>query len=970
VHGLPRFSCDCWQATFWNKFALVTGVYFGMDRTPDNWNRAKELFEAALEMEPPQQASFLAEKCEDENLRQQVERLLINFQEAGSFLDDPVLGSKIGTPDSPAKDPELESTRRAAESSGPSATATNIEAEDPMVGRQLGAYKLVRRVGQGGMASVYLAARADDEYRKQVAIKVVHPGLGSHNLLTRLRIERQTLAGLDHPNIVRLLDGGSTPEGFPFLVMDYVEGCPIDDYCDRHGLCVDARLQVFSKVCEAVQYAHQKGVVHRDLKPSNILVAADGTPKLLDFGIAKVLNPEPCSKTSLATRTGMQCMTPAYASPEQMRGKSITAVTDIYSLGVVLYELLSGHCPYRLTQHTPAEIERAICEQDPEPPSSAVNRVETDTSSDGAAITRTPELVSQTREGQPERLHRRLRGDLDNIVLKALQKEPERRYGSAEEFSQDIVRHLQHVPVKARRSTVAYRTAKFLQRHKTEASTTATSVFVLVAALSFAFNVFGLRDRTLGFGSRTRIQSLTTVPQIRSIAVLPLQNLSSDPSQEYFSDGMTDALITELGQIRSLRVISSASVMRYKKTDKSLPDIARELNVEGIIEGGVQRSGENVRIDVQLLYGPSDKHIWANSYDCNTRDILALERDITDEIARQLRARVHVQGSSPARPVDPKALDAYLEGAYHLSRVGHGSIDEELTKATEYFQQAINADPNFAQAYVGLSAAIGSHMRNSVEDATASRKAAERAAELDPTSATAQAALGDFELYYSWDWTGAEEQYRRAVALNPSSTEGHDGLSDVFYAMGRIGEGWSENQIAQELDPIHDHLSQSLLFRRDYGHAIELILRWVQDHPDDGDAYERLSEAYALRGLHEKAIPAVIRWVISDGFPETAARIDRAFSTSGYETAMRVLARELEDLNASKRAFLPGTTASVYALLGDKDRAFYWLEQAYQHREIIGREAGLVFLKVDPCMDSLRSDPRFNDLLRRIGLPP
>jgi serine/threonine protein kinase/tetratricopeptide (TPR) repeat protein len=947
-----------------------------MDRTPDNWNRAKELFEAALEMEPPQQASFLAEKCEDENLRQQVERLLVNFREAGSFLDDPVLDPKIGTPDAPAKAPAPEFTRRAPDSSSPSAApATSVEAEDPMVGRQLGAYRLVRRVGQGGMATVYLAARADDEYRKQVAIKVVvHPGLGGHKLLNRFRNERQTLASLDHPNIVKLLDGGSTPEGFPFLVMDYVEGCPIDDYCDRHNLRVDERLQVFSKVCEAVQYAHQKGVVHRDLKPGNILVTADGTPKLLDFGIAKVLNPEPFSQTSLTTQTGTRCMTPAYASPEQMRGESITAVTDIYSLGVVLYELLSGHRPYRLTQHTPAEIERAICEQEPETPSTAVNRVETDTSSDGAPITRTPELVSQTREGQPERLRRRLRGDLDNIVLKSLRKEPARRYGSAEEFAQDIVRHLQHVPVKARRSTVAYRTAKFLQRHKTEASATVTSVFVLVAALSFAFNVLGLRDRALGFGSRTRMQSVSMVPQIRSIAVLPLQNLSSDPSQEYLSDGMTDTLITDLAQIGSLKVISRTSTMQYKQTKKSLPEIARELNVDGIVEGTVQRSGDRVRVTAQLIYAPEDKHIWANSYERDLQDVFLLARDVAGDIAHQVQARITAQDQKPPaslRPVDPKALEAYLQGNYYRSRLGRGSGDKAARTGAAYFQQAIDLDPSFVPAYLGLSWAHSYLLWPSRQDAEADREAVERAVALDPSSSEAHGYLGGVKRQ-AWDWAGAEQEYRRAIALSANNCEAHEALGNLLDATGRLDEGWREQQIAQELDPDHDHLSEGLVVRRQYDRVIAQLQMMLKSDPDDGYAHYMLYRVYLKKGIYREAIQQLERTLILFGYPQVAAQVHRAFAVSGHRAAIREFAKALEHLMATGQAFLPVNIAANYAILGDKARAFYWLEQAYARHDI-GRSStdiGMYSLKTDFQFDPIRSDPRFTDLLGRIGLPP
>ena len=474
-----------------------------MNFDPDNWERAKELFEAALDLEPSERPAFLVQNCRDETLRRQIEQLLLNYQQAGAFLDDPVLR---GMSDAHTAQESSASQPTRAEL----ATVTSAEAEDPMAGRLLGAYKLVKRIGQGGMAAVFLAVRADDAYRKEVAIKLVQLGSERHELLSRFRNERQTLASLDHPNVVKLLDGGSTPEGLPFLVMDYVEGTPIDDYCDRHNLRIDGRLRLFSKVCEAVQYAHQKSVVHRDLKPSNILVTSDGTPKLLDFGIAKVLDPNPSVQSLVLTQTGTRCMTPAYASPEQMRGKSITTATDIYSLGVVLYELLTGHRPYRLTHHTPADVERAICEQDPETPSTAVSRIETDTSSTGVPITKTPELVSKTREGQPEKLRRRLQGDLDNIVLKALQKEPERRYRSVAEFLEDITRHLQHLPVKARPSTLVYRASRFARRHRLEVIGSSAIIFVVIAAALFVMNVFGVREHAIGIGSHINLQSLNT----------------------------------------------------------------------------------------------------------------------------------------------------------------------------------------------------------------------------------------------------------------------------------------------------------------------------------------------------------------------------------------------------------------------------------------------------------------------------
>jgi TolB-like protein/Tfp pilus assembly protein PilF len=903
---------------------------------PNNWDRAKELFEAALELEPSQRASFLAANCGEVSLRQQVEKLLVDYQAAGSFLDEPAVHS-------------TDRTRAIA---------------DPMVNRRLGAYQLVRRLGQGGMAAVFLAMRADDEYQKEVAVKLVQPGFDSQDVMSRFRNERQTLAGLDHPNIVRLLDGGSTPEGGPFIVMEYVEGRPIDEYCDQHKLSVDDRLRLFGEVCDAVQYAHEKLVVHRDLKPSNILVMADGTPKLLDFGIAKVLNPEPNIQNSLATQTGLRCMTPAYASPEQARGKSVTPVTDVYSLGVVLYELLTGHRPYRLTQHSPAEIERAICEQDPETPSTAISRVENDTSPDGKPITKTPELVSLTREGEPDKLRRRLRGDLDNIVLKALQKEPEQRYGSVQEFSQDIDRHLQHQPVNARPSTFAYRVSKFVQRHRTEVGAAFTVLIVMLAAASFAFNNARIRDRLAEDSPRTKIQSL---------AIIPLRNISGDPTQEYFSDGITDALITDLAEMGSLKVISRTSSMQYKDARKTLPEIARELGADGIIEGTVQRSGDRVRITAQLIHGQSNEQIWANSYERDMRDIFVLERDVTEDIIRQAQSHSSApeqRSLQQPKPVDPKVLESYLQGNYHLGRYGAGSGQEEQKKAAKFFQQAIDVDPNFAPAYVGLANAHRCLLMGSREDVAIRKKSLEKAVEVDPDNSDAHAWLGWLKWQPLLDWQGAESEFRRAIALNPSNAVAHGNLSALLVTLGRTDEGLRECRIAQQLDPNSDEMSQTLYLARDYDGSIANLHMMLQKDPNNGEYHALLSANYLEKRMLKEAVEELGQYFLLFGEPKIADNIRHAYDVEGYRGAIQKGANEIEHLQAAHRAFLPGMLTKAYAILGDKDRAFYWLEQAYEHREMSSEDDGVYFLPAEPLYDPLRSDPRYKELLRRIGLPP
>jgi TolB-like protein/DNA-binding winged helix-turn-helix (wHTH) protein/Tfp pilus assembly protein PilF len=464
-----------------------------------------------------------------------------------------------------------------------------------------------------------------------------------------------------------------------------------------------------------------------------------------------------------------------------------------------------------------------------------------------------------------------------------------------------------------------------------------------------------------------------TAPSIRSIAVLPMQNLTGDPNQEYFSDGMTDALITDLAQIGSLKVISRTSSMQYKQTKMSLPEIARELNVDGIVEGTVQRSGDRVRITVQLIQGASDRHLWANSYEQDVRDVFALERNVTGDIARQVRARLTIPNQAllaQSRPVNPDALDAYLQGNYYLIKQGNGLNDQALKKAQQYFQQAINADPKFAPAYVGMANAHISLARGSSKDWETAERSARKAIEIDPAYSEAHDTLGGIRLHRSWDWAGAEEEIRNAIALNPNSADGHRSQCSLLSSLGRLDDALRECQIAQELDPNHDQLSDLLVMRREYDRAIEQLLRWISRYPEDGIEHYELFHCYLMKGMHKEAFQELKRTAALFGEKKTEQLIRQGFAAFGYKGAMGAWARALERIDSTGEAFLPMSAAEAYAALGNKDRAFYWLEQAYQHPDLVSLDDGLMDLKSDPMLDPLRSDPRYKDLLRRVGLPP
>jgi tetratricopeptide (TPR) repeat protein len=433
---------------------------------------------------------------------------------------------------------------------------------------------------------------------------------------------------------------------------------------------------------------------------------------------------------------------------------------------------------------------------------------------------------------------------------------------------------------------------------------------------------------------------------------------------------MTDALITDLAQVAAIRVISRTSSMQYKQTKKSLREIAHELNVDAIVEGTVQRSGDRVRITAQLIHGPSDQHIWANSYERDTRDVFALERDLTQEIVRQLQSRLKTSKELPpaqVRPVNPKALEAYLQGNYHLKKGWMGVRDKELRTAAECFQQAVDAAPDFVPAYVALAEAHNVLLWPTSEDFGIMKGAAEKAVTLDPASSEAWTEVG-YRKSNDWDWAGAEETFRNAIALSPNNAQAHEGLGELLDATGRLEEGWKEFEVAQELDPHFNHLSEPLYRRGDYDRAIDLR-RTLEDPLGDAFQHYSLSQYYALKGMYKEWARELGETLILMGFPESASRLRHAFSASGYLGARRQEARELERWAETKQDYSPGILAEVYTAIGDKDRAFYWLGHGIDHHRLAMND-DLCFFKVVPELAPLRSDPRFSDMLRRAGLPP
>ncbi|MCZ6682743.1 MAG: tetratricopeptide repeat protein [Planctomycetota bacterium] len=566
------------------------------------WQQIRDLFENICDLDPADRRLALSEACAgDADLRKEVESILACSEESPALFD--------ATP--PEVFPELFDGIPAA----------------GLLGRRIGAYELVSLVATGGMGAVYLAKRADGEHGNEVAVKLIKREMLSESTLQHFRTERRTLAALDHPNIARMLDGGVTDDGLPYLMMEYISGEPIDRFCDARDLSTILRLRLFREVCAAVQFAHRNLVVHRDLKPSNILVTRAGTPKLLDFGIAKVLDPGRDDDSDASTVTAQRIMTPAYASPEQIRGETITTASDVYSLGVVLYELLTGCRPFRISGRTPHEIERTVCEDDPAKPSTAIRRAAERRSDNGSSrITLSVERSDRTRFGQAARLSRRLAGDLDAIVLRALRKEPHHRYASVHDLSEDIRRHLEGLPVTARSGGLRYRMTKFVRRN---APAVVAGMVLWVALAAFLVGLVWQRDKAVAARQDAEVQSIkaerindflqdmlasvdpyetagheATVRNVLDKATAKLENgfFKDQPEIEAAARMTIGATYCELGlHALAEQHLTTALEIRTRELGENHLDVAESLDALGLLSRATGDYDEAERLYIEAL---------------------------------------------------------------------------------------------------------------------------------------------------------------------------------------------------------------------------------------------------------------------------------------------------------------------------------------------------------------------------------
>jgi len=711
--------------------------------------------------------------------------------------------------------------------------------------------------------------------------------------------------------------------------MDYIVGAPVTRFAVAQKLSTRQRLELFLKICDAVEFAHRNLVVHRDIKPSNILANVEGEPKLLDFGIAKLLAKD--EDASQLTTEAQQRLTPICASPEQAKGDPITVATDIYSLGALLYEMLSDQKPHRFSTARPTREELALVvgEQVPPPPSAVASDAET---------------------------ARLLRGDLDAIVLFAMRKEPKMRYPTVADLAADIRRQLAREPVVARHPTLGYR-AKCLVKRNGSRLVTSAAVVIVLAGVLFAF-----WSRSQNAGEAAAITR-------KSIAVLPFENLSSDPDNAYFAEAIQDEILARLSKIADLKVISRTSTQKYKSAPDNLREIAKQLGVGNVLEGSVQKSGDAVRVNVQLINALNDAHLWGDVYERKLTDIFAVESDIAKTIADTLQAKLtgaEKQLIAAQPTTDLTAYELYLKGRSLWSKRG----GENLRQAIGFYEQAIARDPKYALAYAGLAEAyvlLPGYTATAPQDAYPTAKAAAlKALQLDEKLAEAHTALGLLLCDGDLDIAGSISEFQRAIALNPNYATAHHWYGNgPLLALGRFEEAIAEGKRAIELDPlspiINADLGKNLYNARRYDEAIAQLRKTLEIDPTFYYTHYNLGIALQLKGDVPAAIAEYTKaQQLSDDLVVQVLLAAAKAQSGDKDAAIQMLA-EQEELSQHRHVRACCRTV-LYLSLGNRDEAIRQLEQGIADHDSLT----VSLIKVDPTLDPLRGDPRFQALVQKV----
>jgi serine/threonine-protein kinase len=873
--------------------------------TPERYRQIGELYHRALEIEPRLRTAFLEAACGgDERLRNEVESLLASDEQAESFLTSPAI--EVAARDLAEK--ELRER----------------------IGRRLRQYRILSLLGAGGMGEVYLAE--DTSLGRTVAIKFLHPASTEDDVAKRRFLrEARAAARLDHHNICSIHEVGEDG-GDSFIVMQYVEGETLKSVVDGRPLGLDSLVSIGLQIADALAAAHEQGVVHRDLKSNNIIVTERGQAKVLDFGLAKLLPDGGASSEIEVTKTGAVIGTPSYMSPEQARGEAADRRSDIFSLGVVMYEMATGDVPFR--RKSAAETMNAVINE-PHAPAAELND-----------------------DVPPE---------LSAIIDRALAKAPADRYQSAGEMIGDLRSLLAggaadrisipYVPLQRR--ALLGRLGRWARRPSARAPVAATAL-VAVVGLAAAYFVFTRRPQP-----PTRAEASAPV---RSLAVLPFKPLTAESRDEPLEMGMADTLITRLSALRQLVVRPMSAVRRYTGLEQDPVVAAQEQGVDAVLDGCVQKSGERVRVTVRLLSATDGRQLWADKFEQSYTDIFSVQDSIAERVAAALA--VELTGEEKARLLkrytdNPEAYQLYLNGRYYAAKW----TPEGVRRAKEDFNRAIAVDPTYALAYDGLAYcyyAADWDQSSYKEGLAKGRALAERALQIDPTLAEAHTSLGIMDTW-TYDWPAAEREFKRAFELNPNYAPAHLWYGWYLHALGRSGEGIAEIERALEIDPLSAEANTALgmvfFYTGRYDDALRQLDRTVGLEPGFWFAHLYIARVYEKKGEIDAAVAKLEETKLMEGAsPEVSSALGHLYAAAGRTDEARRVVAELKEL--SKRRYVSSyNVATVYAGLGEKDRAFEYLEKEYRDGTYY-----LNLLKSDPELDALRSVPRFDELLGRVGL--
>ncbi len=772
-----------------------------------------------------------------------------------------------------------------------------------------GKYRIIEEIGRGGMGVVYKAE--DLKLKRRVALKFLPPHLmDSPDLKERFLIEAQAAAALNHPNICVIHEVGEDEER-SFIAMEFVEGETLRERVRKGPLKPGEALGIAAQVAAGLGEAHLKGIVHRDIKSANIMVTAQGRAKIMDFGLAKLQG------ASSLTRSQTTLGTVAYMSPEQARGKGLDGRTDIWSLGVVLYELLSGKLPFQ-GEHDQSVIYAILHEE--------------------------PESLKKARpDAAPE---------MEQVICQALAKKPADRYQTMEEFREDVEALAEGLkPLKAKRRRV--------RRILGIRAAYVYSAPVIVLALILGLDVGGLRDRLLG---------RPAPPTAIRMAVLPFANLTGDPEQEYLNDGVTQEMITQLGGLHPerLSVIARTSVMRYKKGDTPIDEIGRDLGVEYVLEGSTQRQADRVRIAAELIRVSDQTQLWAKTYERDLSSFLAVQNEVAQGVAEALALKLlpaERTRLTSVKTVNPEVYDAYLKGMFYVSQNNLQGFE----KGMRFLHQAVEIDPAEPLAYAGLAQGYITLGHGGSEEADIyprAKAAAEQALKLNPEMAEAVGVLAEVALYKEWDWARAEELFKRALKLNPGLAMTHYHYAWYLCLFDRLEEAIVEHKLARDFDPLRalntGWLGDLYNYAGRYDESIVEAKKALGLEPDFWPSYYILRRAYSEKGMHAEAIDAARRLTEMDPAIGKAQMI-MAYVAAGQRDQALAIAPGLD-----KNYPFSLLVGMAYLALGDKDTALQVLETAYKVRE-----STVPWLRVRGFgLDAMFGDPRFQDLVRRMNLPP